>query len=292
MFPCASEVRECDRYTAVIDACRTADEAKILDYTHAEITYMYCNTMRVEGTEVASEEVVLYCIRGRLTIYIGSWVCVCGRVVAYDGSPDGVFVSTRGDVYTRTFLDAVLELCVISRCTIAAARELLTSSLRNTAAYWEHEPGKTRQLLSDDCGEFSSTLVNPEAAFRCDHCGAEERMGGRFRCVLRDGQVLSVLQEHVPEMLRPSKNAPRVEVSLFFACDTGSAKVRRVVRNRVHATIEDDTALMSAEATAWRVFEAARLASRPTEGSLPVQSQSGRPRCSGHLPPSSPTFGK
>ena len=76
MFPCASEVRKCDRYAAVIDACRTADEAKILDYTHAEITYMYCNTMRVEGTDVASEEVVLYCIRGRLTRFIGSWVCV------------------------------------------------------------------------------------------------------------------------------------------------------------------------------------------------------------------------
>ena len=175
---------------------------------------------------------------------------------------------------------------------MAAASAFLTSLLRNTAAYSEDEPGQARQLLSDACGEFSSTLVIPEAAFRCHHCGPEERMGGRFRCVICDGQVLSVLQEHVVEMLRPSKNAPRVDVSLFFACATGSAKVRPVVRNRVHATIEDDTALMSAEATAWRVFEAARLGSRPTEGSMPVQSPSGRPRCSGHLPPSSPTFGK
>jgi len=42
-------------------------------------------------------------------------------------------------------------------------------------------------------------------------------LGGRFRCVICDGQVLSVLQEHVEEMLRPSMNAPRVEFSIFFA---------------------------------------------------------------------------
>jgi len=40
MFPCASEVRKCDLYAAVIDACRTAEEAKILDHTHAEIKCM------------------------------------------------------------------------------------------------------------------------------------------------------------------------------------------------------------------------------------------------------------
>jgi len=59
MFPCASEVRKCDLYAAVIDACRTAEEAKILDHTHAEIKCMYCDTMRGEETEVLPEEVVL-----------------------------------------------------------------------------------------------------------------------------------------------------------------------------------------------------------------------------------------
>jgi len=237
MFPCASEVRQCDRYAAVIDAWRTAGEAKILEYTHTEIKCMYCDAERGDDTEVAPEEVVLYCIRGRLTIYIGSWVCVYGRVVEYDGSPNGLFVSTRGGVYARTFLDAVLELCVIARSTMAAASEFLTSLFRNTAAFSEEEPGQARQLLSDACGEFSSTLVIPESAFRCHLCGAEERMGGRFRRVICDCQVLSVLQEHVVEMLRPGMNAPRVEFFLVFACAIRSAKVRRVVRNRVRATI-------------------------------------------------------
>ena len=267
MFPCTNEVSQCDRNAAVIDACRTAGEAKILDYTHAESKCLYCDTIRGVDIQVAPEEVVLYCMRGRLIIYIGSWLCgSCERVVEYDGSANGLFIATRGGVYARTFLDAVLELCVIARSTMAAASELLTSLLRNTAAFAENEPGQARQLLSDACGEFSSTLDIPETAFRCHHCDAEERTGGRFRCVICDGQVLSVLQEHVVEMLRPGMNAPRVDFSLVFACAIRSAKVRRLVRNRVRASIEDDTALTTAEATAWRVFQAARSEARPTGG--------------------------
>jgi len=161
MFPCASEVRECELYAAVIDACRTAEKAMILDHTPAEIKCMYCDTMRGEETEVLPEEVVLYCIRGRLTIYIGSWMCVCERMVEYDGSPDGLPVSKRGGVYTRTLLVAVLELCVIARSTMAAASEFLMSLLRNTAGYSEYEPGQARQLLSEACGEFFKHACHP-----------------------------------------------------------------------------------------------------------------------------------
>ena len=215
---------------------------------------------------MAPEEFAIYCIRGRLKIYVGSWVCVCGRVVEYDGSPNGLVVSTRGGVYARTFLVAVLELYVVARSTMAATSEFFTRLLRNTAAFSEEEPGQARQLLSDACGEFSSTLGITESSCRCRLCDAEERMRGRFRCVIFDYQMPSVLQDHVVEMLRPGMNALRVDFSLFFACALRSAKVRRVARNRVRATIEDDTALISAEATAWRVFEAAQLDAHPNEG--------------------------
>eukprot|EP00168_Porphyra_purpurea_P021442 TRINITY_DN9542_c0_g1_i1.p1 TRINITY_DN9542_c0_g1~~TRINITY_DN9542_c0_g1_i1.p1 ORF type:complete len:271 (-),score=42.10 TRINITY_DN9542_c0_g1_i1:264-1076(-) len=264
MFPCANEVRQCDRYAAVMDACRTAGEAKVLDYTHAETKCLYCDMKWSVDTQVMPEEVVLVCIRGRLTVYIASWLCnSCERVVEYDGAANGLFVSTRGGVYARTFVDAVLELCVIACSMMAAASESLTSLLRNTAALSENEPRKARQLLSDACGEFSSTLVIPETTFRCHHCGVEERMGGRFRCVICDGQVLSVLQDHVVEMLRPGMKAPRVDMSLVIACAILHAKVRRLVRNRVRAAVEDETALTTAEATAWRIFELARLSARP-----------------------------
>lgn len=65
----------------------------------------------------------------------------------------------------RVFLDAVLGICVIGRSTMAPESEYLTSLLRNTGAYKEGEYGQARHLLSDACGQFSETLVIPDAAF-------------------------------------------------------------------------------------------------------------------------------
>jgi len=51
-------------------------------------------------------------------------------------------VATRFTVYMRTFLEAVLELCVTARSTVSEASEFLTRLLRNTLAYSEREPGQ------------------------------------------------------------------------------------------------------------------------------------------------------
>ena len=110
-------------------------------------------------------------------------------------------------------------------------------------------------------------MIIPYAAFRCHRCGAEEQDGGRFQSVICDGQVLSVLQQHVVEMLRPSMNAPWVDFSFGLACAVCSAKMRRLVRNRVRAVMTDDTALTVAESSPWPVFAAARLGAPPARGS-------------------------
>jgi len=149
---------------------------------------------------------------------------------------------------------------------MAAASEYLANFLRSTAVLEECEPDQARQLLSNECGEFSHTLIIPDAAFRCHYCGAEERTGGSFRCVICDGQVLSVLQQHLVSILRPGMNSPRVDFSLIFACALRSAKMRRLVRNRVRAPTTNDTALTTAEVSAWSVYAAARLAVPPTGG--------------------------
>jgi len=267
MFPCPGEVQRCNQNSDFIDSCVQAGEPKTMHDTHAEPICLRCNMVRDESTRVEPEETMLYTIRGRAKIHIGTWYCcTCKLSVEYDGALNGLFVATRDIVYARSFLDAMLELCVIARSTMAAASEYLASFLRNTATYGKCEPVHARQLLSNACGEFSHTLIIPDAAFRCHYCGAEERTGGRFRCVICDGKVLSVLQQHVVSMLRPGMISPRVDFSLIFACALRSAKMLRLVRNHVRAPITDDTALTMARASAWSVFAAARLAVPPTGG--------------------------
>jgi len=74
-------------------------------------------------------------------------------------------------MYTQVLLESLIELCVISRTTLAAASEFLASFLRHTAAFAEGEPDQARQQLSDACGEFFDNLVVPKAAFVFHRCG-------------------------------------------------------------------------------------------------------------------------
>ncbi|OSX78591.1 hypothetical protein BU14_0105s0009 [Porphyra umbilicalis] len=153
---------------------------------------------------------------------------------------------------------------------MAAACQYLTGLLRNTAAYGEGEPGQARQLLSDATGEFSDTLVVPAAAFKCHHCGREEAAGGPFKCIVCDGQMLSVLQAHVKEMIRPSGNAPRVDFSILFACAIRTSSMRGLVRRRVRAKPDEGVELTIAESRAWPQFLAAADETPPAAPPLPT----------------------
>jgi len=213
---------------------------------------------------------VLFTIRGRMQILVGQLVCVNGHDVLYDGAGDGLFAATQDTVYARIFLDLVLELCVIARSTMAAACQCLMGLLRNTAAYGEGEPGQARQLLSEATGEFSGTLVVPAAAFKCHHCGREEAAGGPFKCIVCDRQMLSVLQAHVKEMVRPSGNASLVDFSILFACAIRTSSVRGLVRRRVRAKPDEAVEQTIYESRAWPQSAAAAEEAPPPAPPLPT----------------------
>ena len=164
MFPCAAEVAMCDSYSAALDALRDNKVDSVLAPVHAGEPCLECGQER-NCKKLTAWAALLYTIPGRLQIHVGMWTCGNGHIVRYDGAEDGLFSTSPETVYVRVFLDAVLGICVIGRSTIAPESEYLTSLLRNTGAYKEGEYGQARQLLSDACGQFSETLVIPDAAF-------------------------------------------------------------------------------------------------------------------------------
>jgi len=274
MFPCASEVAMCDSYSAALDALRDHNKVRELVPVHAEESCLDCGEER-NGKTVSAWSALLYTIRGRLQINIGVWTCSKGHVVHYDGAEDGLFAASPETVYVRVFLDAVLGICVIGRSTMAAAAEYLTSLLRNTGAYAEGEFGQARQLLSDACGDFSETLIIPDVAFKCTNCGEDEDSGGRFECVLMDGQVLAVLQEHILPMMRPGMDAPRVDLAITYACAVRNATVRAVIRHRVRSGADDPVALTLEEARKYRAFAMEPFTERPAPPPPPSETSRG-----------------
>jgi len=274
MFPCASEVAMCDSYSAALDTLRDNNKVRELLPVHAEESCLDCGEER-NGKMLTACSALLYTMRGRLQINIGVWTCSKGHVVHYDGAEDGLFAASPETVYVRVFFVAVLGICVIGRSTMAAAAEYLTSLLRNTGAYAEGEFGQARQLLSDACGDFSETLVIPDAAFKCTNCGEAEEHGGRFECVLMDGQVLAVLQEHILPMVRPGMDAPRVALAITYACAVRNATVRAVMRHRVRSGADDPVALTTEEARKYRAFAMEPFAERPAPPPPPSETSRG-----------------
>ena len=270
MFPCTQEVALCDVYCKFVDAARAANDMYRYDSRlHVEEKCIVCQEPRDDS--LSSQNIALrFTVRGRMQILVGQWRCVNGHDVLYDEAGDGLFSATKEVVYARIFLDLVLELCVIARSTMAAACQYLTGLLRNTAAYGEGEPGQARQLLSDATGEFSDTLVVPATAFKCHHCGREESAGGPFKCIVCDGQMLSVLQPHVKEIVRPRNNAPRVDFSILFARAIRTSSMRGLVRRRVRAKPEERVELTIAEPRVWPQFVAAADEPPPAAPPLPT----------------------
>jgi len=154
-FPCVKEVEMCDRYAEFVEQEREAPgEVHFTDFLHVEDECVACDDRWTESTACTPTLATLFTIRERLAIVTKSCTCARGHHVAYDGSVDGLFAFLPETLYTRVFIDSIIEHCVIARSTLAVASEFLTSFLRNTAAFAEGEPGQARQQLSDACGEF------------------------------------------------------------------------------------------------------------------------------------------
>jgi len=260
----------CDVYCKFVDAARAGGNIYRYDSRlHVKEKCIVCQEPR--GESLSTQNIaLLFTGRGRMQILVGQWVCDNGHAVLYDGAGDGLFAATQDTVYARIFLDPVLELCVIARSTMAAASQYLTGMLRNTAAYGEGEPGQARELLSKATGEFSDTLVVPAAAFKCHHCGREKSAGGPYKCIVCDGQMLSVLQAHVKAMIRPKGNAPRVDFSILFACAIRTSSMRGLVRRRVRAKPDEAVELTIAESRAWPQYAAAADEPPPPAPPLPT----------------------
>lgn len=275
MFPCRGEVAMCTTYHTECDLQREAGIfPRMLEGVFVEEICFSCNAARGQAA-LSQRQAELYTVRGRMLITVADWICGDGHPVGYDGAEDALFVYEPRTVYTRVFLDAILEACVIGRTTMSAAAELWTSTLRNSAAYEEGEFGPARQGLSGACGEYSDTLIVPDLTFTCTRCGEDEAGGGSFSCVLCDGQVLSVLADHIVAMRRPGQNCPRAPMPITFACAVRNAVVRAVIRRRVRAAVSGATPLSAREREQYRTFAAATENGPPLPPPLPNGEEEG-----------------
>jgi len=170
MFPCAHEVDYCVAYHETCDKLRAQGHLCMFPELFIEEQCIECDEV-CGGKPCTMRRAVLFSMRVEATIFVCTWTCTAGHVVEFNGSVHALLAESPQVIYTRMFLESVVEFSVIGRSIMAAATECLTSIMRNTGVCKGSEPGGARQLLSDASGEFSDTLVISAGAFLCTRCG-------------------------------------------------------------------------------------------------------------------------
>jgi len=158
---------------------------------------------------------------------------------------------------------------------MAAASEYLTRFLRNTGAYAVGEDGQARQQVSKAVGEFTETLVVPDVALQCGDCGEDEAEGGRFNCILGDGQILAVLQDYIKPMLRLGMDALRANMAITYACGVRNATLRAVIRHRVRSSATDTVGATTGEVLKFRPFPEVLGETPPAPPPAPTEDSRG-----------------
>lgn len=174
MLPCSEEVLLWRDYDAAVDAARPQGIHCMLPEFFVEEQCNKCGKKRDDDPVQHLRRAELQIIRGEVIIYVCTWVRLDGQLVEFDGSHDALYAATPRVVYSRVFLFATLELCVIGKYIMSAWCEFLTSLLRNTGAYADREVGRARQLLSNAVGDSPDTLMIPACAFECPRYGEDK----------------------------------------------------------------------------------------------------------------------
>ncbi|KAK1857369.1 hypothetical protein I4F81_012928 [Pyropia yezoensis] len=143
---------------------------------------------------------VLHTLRGRISVRLLRWTCVCGTQVPFDGAQDGLFASTLSTVFTRTYMDVMAQSIFTGNSTLSSAAGVMCFLLESTKSLSGALSTLTRQTLIKALHRFSRTLIVPAALFRCDKCYLSPQRP--YPAVIMDGQVISVQRNQSEALTR------------------------------------------------------------------------------------------
>jgi len=172
-------------------------------------------------------------------VTIGSWVCVKGHVVEYDGGEDGLFSLRKTDdsgrvlVFTRSFCDSLMSFIYNSRSSYAAATSFL-ASLRSGF-------GLRRQIIVLLGRCFVATLQPMPELFVCPQCGNNPDY------IVIDGQALGFRMRDGLNVSRPALHLPNMNLNVdnysIIPAPSIRAAIRKVVRTGDRLNKTDSKAL-------------------------------------------------
>jgi len=260
LLPCAGEVSDCLLFDQLADAGRDAEAPSVWPHVLCEAVCFSCggayNNMGIKNTGA-----IIHTLRGRVAVTLRRWTCGCGEMVPYDGAHDGLFASRKETVFTRVFLDVMMQMVFTGHGTLSSAASVLCFLLESTKSFSGASASLERQTLITAVHRYSRTLIVPATLFRCTKC---KKAGDRpYLAIIADGQVLSILRNQSQPLVRLTEDVVGVAMDAGHGACPASAQMHSAICKRMTADTQAVVRLTKDEkATLERLSE--DLASKPT----------------------------
>ncbi|OSX69684.1 hypothetical protein BU14_1277s0001 [Porphyra umbilicalis] len=232
LLPCTGEVDDCHLFDRLAVTGRDHQHPASLADILCEAACFSCGSP-YEGEGIKNTGAVLHTLRGRVTVTLGQWTCSCGKLVPYDGAHDGLFASSKETLFTRTFLDVLMQLVFTGHGTLSSAAAVLCFLLESTKSMTGAKSGLARQTLIVAAYRYARTLIVPASLFCCSKC---KKAGDRpYLAIIADGQVLSIWRNQSQRLVRLTDDVVGVPMDAGHGSCLASAPLRAAVRKRMSA---------------------------------------------------------
>jgi len=232
LLPCSGEISDCLLFDKLADSGREGGAPAFLPEVLVEAKCFACGAA-YSGLGIKNAGAMLHTLRGRVAVTLQQWTCMCGELVPYDGAHEGLFASSKGTVFTRTFMDVLIQMVFTGHGTLSSAASMLCFLLEATDSFSGASGSLARQTLISAVHRYARTLIVPATLFRCSKY---KRAGDRpYLAIIADGQVLSILRNQSQPLVRLTEDVVGVPLDAGHGACLASAATRAAVRKRMTA---------------------------------------------------------
>lgn len=232
LLPCSGEIADCLLFDQLASMAREAGERAVLPEVLCEQACFQCGSL-YNGLNVKNTGATLHTLQGRVAVSLRQWTCGCGKDVLYDGAHSSLFASTTRTVFTRTFMDVMIQMVFTGHSTLSSSTSVMCFLLECTDSLSGAPAGLARQTLTAAVHRFARTLIVPAELYRCKKC--KQAGDCPYLAIVVDGEVLSILRNLSQPLVRVTDDVRVVPLDIKHGCCVPVAAIRGAVRKRLSA---------------------------------------------------------
>jgi len=249
LLPCPTEVELCSELGKSAKLASTAGVDATYPDVLAEPACLVHGTGPRDLRNIQVNAAKIITVDGWVSAQTSSWQCPdCSEdnnIVRFDGTSHALFAISRETLFTRTFLDVVINITLTTKSSLAAASAVIAFQMHANSVLYGRDVGVLRQIITTATELYAKTLIVPPQIYQCTNCRRSRRRP--YTHIVCDGQTVAPFKNRTHPFVRDSANCPTVPVPIAEGCVARVAGVRRVVRKRVSVKWNEECPISKAD---------------------------------------------